>query len=320
MAFSRFPERESIVSRPMFVAAANGEISKIEQLLAKGVDVNCIHKATGRTPLIEATIANQLGAVRTLLVAGANINHQDTAVGYSALMWASGNGNAKIVKCLLEAGADVNARSPQFGWTPLLCAASVSLAVVDLLLDASADCTMATTDGRTAVAIAQEARKSDIVKTLTALGCTADNPLVVPPSRPWPALNKQTSNVDYGDPVSVVRGLIIEMNRFEKAAQHTKSLDEILKLQNAVYERFCTPKPRPYGRNGSYQSPPEYHPSHEYLIDCTLPNPRRAEVFTRNDDNIPTEYLYVLVKKGGRWLVDSKKYRFVGGEWSAWSI
>ncbi len=110
MAFSRFPERESIVSRPMFVAAANGEISKIEQLLAKGVDVNCIHKATGRTPLIEATIANQLGAVRALLVAGANINHQDTAVGYSALMWASGNGNAEIVKCLLEAGAEMDAR------------------------------------------------------------------------------------------------------------------------------------------------------------------------------------------------------------------
>lgn len=308
------------MSRPLFEAAAKGDLEKIRQLLAKGVAVDCLHKATGRTPLIEATIANQLEAVWLLLSAGANVNHQDTAVGYSALMWASANGNPEIVSCLLEAGADVNARAPQFGWTPLLCAASVSLPVVEQLLEASADCTLTTTDGRTAVAIAMTAKQPAIVKVLEALGCTSENPLTPPKPRPWPVVDRNVSNVDDNDPVSVVRGLILEMHRFEKAAPQAKNVKELLKLQDAVYQRFCTAKDRPYGRNGSYQSPPEYQPNNEYLIDCTYPNPRRAEVFTRNDKNIPTEYLYVLLKKGGRWLVDSKKYRLVGGEWDAWSI
>lgn len=32
-----------------------------------------------------------------------------------------------------------------------------------------------------------------------------------------------------------------------------------------VFSQFCTPKPRPYGRNASFQDPPEYNPDHESI-------------------------------------------------------
>jgi hypothetical protein len=40
------------MSRNLLEAAARGDVVKIEEQLAKRVDVNCTHKGTGRTPLI----------------------------------------------------------------------------------------------------------------------------------------------------------------------------------------------------------------------------------------------------------------------------
>jgi hypothetical protein len=308
------------MSRALLEASTSGDLDKLQQHLAKGVDVDCIHKGTGRTPLIEAVISGHVAVANLLIKAGANVNRFDTAVGYSPLIWACAQGHHDLVTLLLAAAADVNARSPNFGWTPLLAAAKFgSLPIIQQLLTAGADLHASTTDGRTALAIARAAKKFEVAAALKGLGCRAECTIAAPRKLPWPAVDAKASNVDFSRPEAVVRGLIIAMNQFERNARRADSPATRLDMMNAVYDRFCTQKDRPYGRNGSYRTPPEYDPDAEYLIESKLVNQRRAEIITRNDDE-GVEYLYVLLRKAGSWRVDSKQYRLVGGRWGRWSI
>jgi ankyrin repeat protein len=297
------------MSRNLLEAAARGDVVKIEEQLAKRVDVNCTHKGTGRTPLIEAVISGQHAAAKSLIEAGANLNLFDKAVGYTALMWACSRGDLEAAKLLVLAGADVNARSPEFGWTPLLCAAGISLPVVQLLLEAGADPSVAKNDGTTAVAVAERAKHFEIAAELSAKGVTAQNVIPEPVFLPWPEIGV---DVDYTNPASVVRGLIVAMNQYEERAHFAKDNNAILELMNDVYRRLCTDKKRPYGRNGSYSRPPEYDPATENLVASQEVRTGRAEVMTRSQTQGQREILYVLSKKAGRWLVDSRKSRLVG--------
>lgn len=300
------------MSRFLLEAAARGDILKIEQQLAKGVDVNCIHKGTGRTPLIEAVIAGQRNAAKRLLEAGAALNVFDKAMGYTALMWACNRGDLETVKLLVQAGADVDAQSPEFGWTALLCAVGVSLPVVQLLLAAGADPNITKNDGTTAVALAERAKHPEIAAELNARDLTAQK--VIPDAifLPWPDVGVDAAGVDYTNPASVVRGLIIAMNQFEERAHFAKDNNEILVQMNDVYSRFCTDKKRPNGRNGSYSRPPEYDPATEKLVALQEVRAGRIEVLTRSQTQGQREILYVLSKKAGRWLVDVRKSRLVG--------
>jgi hypothetical protein len=291
---------------------AKGDVAKIEQQLAKGADVNCTHKGTGRTPLIEAVLSGQHAAAQMLIEAGANLNLFDKAMGYTALMWACGRGDLEAAKLLVRAGADVNARSPEFGWTPLRCAADVSLPVVQLLLEAGADPTVTKNDGTTAVALAERAKHPEIAAELSARGVTAQNVLPEPVFLPWPEVGVDASAVEYTNPAAVVRGLIIAMNHYEKRARFAKDNAAILDLMMDVYRRFCTDKKRPYGRNGSYCRPPEYDPATEQLVASQEVRAGRAEVVTRSSTQGQREILYILSKKAGRWLVDGRKTRLVG--------
>ena len=58
---------------------------------------------------------------------------------------------------------------------------------------------------------------------------------------------------------------------------------------------------------------PEHDPG-EVLLGVSYPTKTRAEVLTRSrsDHAWKYEYLYVLLKKDGRWLIDSKKMRPIG--------
>lgn len=300
------------MSRFLLEAAARGDVAKIEQQLAQGADVNCTHKGTGRTPLIEAVISGQHAATGRLIEAGANLNLFDKAMGYTALMWACSRGDAEAARLLVQAGADVNARSPEFGWTALLCAASVSLPVVQLLLEAGADPCATKNDGTTAVILAERAKKPEIAAVLSARGATDQNVVPQPDFLPWPEVGVDASAVDYTNPAAVVRGLIIAMNHYEEHAHFAKDNDAILALMNEVYSRLCTDKKRPYGRNGSYSRPPEYDAATEKLVASQEVRAGRAEVVTRSQTQGQRDILYVLTKKAGRWLVDSRKSRLVG--------
>lgn len=83
-------------------AARDGDLARVEALLAEGVDVDA-DNADGNTALIQST--SHLDCLKALLSAGADVDAQGRK-GMTALMVAASNGNLDAVERLLEAGAD----------------------------------------------------------------------------------------------------------------------------------------------------------------------------------------------------------------------
>lgn len=334
-------EREGVGTRNRFCsnmshlllkAASAGDIARVRGRLDGGADVNYHSKdkqATGRTALTEAVIHGHLDVVRLLLERGAILEWQDHAVGFTPLGWAADQGHASIVEALLEAGADPNAATPEFLRTPLMAAAQRgNLTIVKLLIAAGANVNATTFDGRTALSIAQEKKRDDVVTLLAGMGAAGASPLPTPAPIPWPAVDETAEFCDFSAPEKVLRGFILAMNRWEakaheldKAARPASANQQIIQEMQQVFNTYCTPIARPYGRLGSYRIPPEYQRA-ESLIAMNLVNPRRAELITRvRQPTSETEYLYVALKKKGRWLIDNKKYRFPGATtWKKWTL
>ena len=109
------------------------------------------------------------------------------------------------------------------------------------------------------------------------------------------------------------------MHRWEaEAARHVPNLD--WSKAKADYDKafapYCTAKKRVYSSSHGVGAPPKYEPQ-ENLTGVTV-NGRRAELTTiqRKGRLGRYECLYVMLKKGDRWLIDSKKERCVGlKEW-----
>lgn len=93
----------------LFVAAAAGQVERVDALLAQGADVNA-KNAIGRTPLMGAASAGNVRIIRKLLAFGADPNAADNR-GITALMEAATNGFEPAAKALIDAGADVNAKN-----------------------------------------------------------------------------------------------------------------------------------------------------------------------------------------------------------------
>jgi uncharacterized protein len=91
---------------------------------------------------------------------------------------AASSGAIHVASALLQRGANVNARitiGGSSGYTPLdFAASSCDVPMVKLLLTEGADVTLKTTDGKTAIQIAEQARCDRVVDVLRA---------AVPPSK-----------------------------------------------------------------------------------------------------------------------------------------
>ena len=316
------------MSRFLLEAASKGDAKKVQDYLDKGADIGWHQKQTGRTALTEAAINGHLEVARILVDRGADINWRDFAVGFTPLGWACECNHPSLVEFFLKAGSDPNLATHEFFVTPLMVASkNGNLPVVKLLLEAVANVNAATCDGRHALKFAQINKRHQVVKALEEIGATADSPLPKTARIPWPAVDETGTTCDYSSPEKVLHSFIFSMNQFERqAAEHRKKTPqdenpnkEILKSMQAVFDTYCTPKERPYGRQGSYQMSPEYDPEGEFLIEVTLINPRRAELITRNEKE-EKEFLYVILRKKGRWLLDNKKLRFIGANWMKWFL
>ena len=105
-----FQQREELI-----VAIEEGNRSKVQDLLSRGVDVNRPligpNDRDGEIsifyPLIHATARNHIGMVQDLLNAGANV-HVRRQNGDTALISAAIENNAETIQLLLQAGADAN--------------------------------------------------------------------------------------------------------------------------------------------------------------------------------------------------------------------
>ena len=87
-------------------ASETGNIEKVKELLALGVDVN-IQDEEGLTALMNASSWGHEEIVKELIKAKADVNVQNL-YGSTAFMNASYEGHTEIVRELIKVGADVN--------------------------------------------------------------------------------------------------------------------------------------------------------------------------------------------------------------------
>lgn len=130
-----------------------------------------------------------------------------------------------------------------------------------------------------------------------------------------------SEEIDYSNPESVVRKFISAMNTWEieshNLSKQGKGFEIITENMNKIFELYCTKKERPYGRNGSYQRPPEYDPETETIIKSTVEKQNKALVITsRNAILGGGIYKYVLYKKSGKWLIDNLKFEESEGNYT----
>lgn len=183
---------------PLHDAAARGDVSEVERLLAGGADVNASCGPWHETALDLAIFKGQTATVRVLLEQGAEaspeslhnaamrrdpelvrmlLEHGESAAatgpGGTPLIWnAAFSGNAETVKLLLSAGADPNARNTD-GTTPLhRAAASGDAALVQALIAGGAEVNARDARGRTPLLMASGAwqKKGDTLSINTELG------------------------------------------------------------------------------------------------------------------------------------------------------
>lgn len=130
-------------------------------------------------------------------------------------------------------------------------------------------------------------------------------------------------NADTRSPEEVLLAFIAAMNNWEKQCwedyrkQQTSGYDperlcRNLERMNAIFAEYCIPKKRPYGRAGAFQNPPEYDPDGETIVEAEH-FPGKTIIHTQQHTGLRNKCRYVLIKKGGRWLIDSKQIILADG-------
>jgi ankyrin repeat protein len=121
----------------LHAAAAKGDASEIEQLIASGEKPN-VRDANSRTPLHVAAFLGHQAAARALLRLGANPNALD-AQQYDVVTIASVNNDVRMLKLVLEGGASAKNITSPYDGTALIAAAHLGHAqIVRTLIAAGA--------------------------------------------------------------------------------------------------------------------------------------------------------------------------------------
>ncbi len=166
-------------STPLFLAAESNRARAVRLLVERGADVNALGR-TGVSVLAAAAYNGNDRLVQLLLENGADPRTQD-ATGKSPVVYAAARGFTALVRALIDRGIDVNAR---YGGdlTLLMWAAghandvpvSEGLATVDHILGRGARLNEVDDRGRTALMIAAELGRAEIVRLLLRNGARRD--------------------------------------------------------------------------------------------------------------------------------------------------
>jgi len=146
---------------PLLLAVELGDLEAVEILIEAGAHVNALGEK-GNSALIIAARNGDLDCVRALIHAKAEIevhNHD----GDTALMVAVANDNIDVVEKLIDARADVHAHG--FGNHTALFSAPTA-EVAEALIAAHADVNAQDQMDSTALMIASQLRRSDVIYTL----------------------------------------------------------------------------------------------------------------------------------------------------------
>jgi ankyrin repeat protein len=150
---------------PLLVLAAREKSDKVGALLLANPKTNVeIEDKAGENAMMMAALNGDLEFVKQLIAKDAEVNKK----GWAPLHYAAANGHDDIVKLLLDKSAYVDAGSPN-GTTPLMMAARGGhVSTVKLLLDNGADLTVKNQIGLTALDFAKTYKEPDVVEGLTA--------------------------------------------------------------------------------------------------------------------------------------------------------
>ncbi|CAH2906268.1 MAG: FOG: Ankyrin repeat [uncultured Paraburkholderia sp.] len=150
---------------PLLVLAAREKSDKVGAVLLANPKTNIeIEDKAGENAMMMAALNGDLGFVKQLIAKDAEVNKK----GWAPLHYAAANGHDDVVKLLLDHSAYVDAGSPN-GTTPLMMAARGGhVSTVKLLLDNGADLTVKNQIGMTALDFAKAYKAPDVVEGLTA--------------------------------------------------------------------------------------------------------------------------------------------------------
>jgi hypothetical protein len=153
-------------------AASAGDLAKVKELLAAGVDVNAAN-AYGGTALSFACDKGHAAVVDLLIERGADVNTADRFYGNTPLGWATRHGHAGIVRTLLAKGAQGEEQA-------LMTAAEQGYgAVVTIILERGKIGSETLND---ALMIASLSQQAEIVTLLQAAGAKPMVPVAVDPA------------------------------------------------------------------------------------------------------------------------------------------
>ena len=143
-------------TEPLAVAAAAGDLKKMQTLLSAKSNVNA-NDAEGLSALVWAARSGQPDAIRLLIKSGANPNALDDHNGWTPLVHAVHKKQVGAAVALIESGANPDLATSNGTWTPLVMASAYGdVAMIDALMKQKASSRVALKDGTTPLRAAVE--------------------------------------------------------------------------------------------------------------------------------------------------------------------
>ena len=174
----------------LYEAASEGDLSEIDDLLARGAEVNAVIRGDG-SPLIGAARHGHLEAARRLLDRGADPNLPVSGDGSPLIVAASG-GHAAIVSLLLDRGADPNMPVLGDGNPLIMAAAEGHVGIVKTLLERGARIEEVVPGDENALIWASAAGQLEAVQFLVSRGADVH-------ARVWAARGRSDGEVVEGE-------------------------------------------------------------------------------------------------------------------------
>ena len=158
---------------PLLATVVSGDIQAVEDLLAKGVDVNAKGER-GLSAFHLAAVFGHKDIAELLIEKGADVNARAESSmwgeGMTVLHWSCVKGRKGVAELLIAKGADVNAKSKN-GYTPLHVAVTEGYRdVAELLIAKGTDINAKDDKGRTALSLAKEHGWDEVVELLRKHG------------------------------------------------------------------------------------------------------------------------------------------------------